>query len=301
MDETFHGEPTAILQNAHLHLDYLTQAGPRLVRLVLASRPENLLAEVPDLSWDTPHGVFQPYGGHRLWAAPEMPATTYQPDSNGLQIEPLENGVRLVQPQLDQNGLQKTLEVRLSPDRPEISLNHILENRGSGAVEAAPWAITQVRSGGTAVLPQPAEPGDAHGLLPNRNLVLWPYTRLEDARLAFSDREITISTSDDEHPLKVGGMNRDGWIGYLWQDVLFLKVFALPSLGLYPDLGCNAEVYTNHRFLELETLGLLARLEPGQRVQHGERWMILSGIEPAGSPAEAVRRVRSIAEEQIHG
>lgn len=300
MDETFHGEPTANLQSADLRLDYLTQAGPRLVRLILAGRQENLLAEVPDLSWDTPHGLFRPYGGHRLWAAPEHPATTYQPDSHSLQIEAVENGVRLIQPQLDQNGLQKTLEVRLAPDRPEVALDHILENRGAEPVEAAPWAITQVRNGGIAVLPLPSEPSDAHGLLPNRNLVLWPYTRLQDARLAIGDQEITIAASNDEHPLKVGGMNRDGWIAYLWQDVLFLKIFALPSLGPYPDLSCNAEVYTNHRFLELETLGPLERLEPGQTLQHSERWIILSGIEPAGSPAETARRVRSIAEEQIH-
>ncbi len=54
MSNDFHGLPTRSLGNDHLTLDYLAEAGPRIVRLFLAGSQTNLLAEAPDLSWDTP-------------------------------------------------------------------------------------------------------------------------------------------------------------------------------------------------------------------------------------------------------
>ena len=43
---------------------------------------------------------------------------------------------------------------------------------------------------------------------------------------------------------------------------------------MYPDLGCNAEVYTDHRMLELESLGALAELKPREEVVHTETWEV---------------------------
>ncbi|MBR4717577.1 MAG: hypothetical protein IKP09_05900, partial [Lentisphaeria bacterium] len=40
----------------------------------------------------------------------------------------------------------------------------------------------------------------------------------------------------------------------------------------YPDLGSSIEVYTEGGYLELETLGPLAILEPGDEVTHSEYW-----------------------------
>ena len=47
MTTDFHGLPTRSLENNHLRVDYLLEAGPRLVRLILAGSSANLLAEVP--------------------------------------------------------------------------------------------------------------------------------------------------------------------------------------------------------------------------------------------------------------
>ncbi len=43
----------------------------------------------------------------------------------------------------------------------------------------------------------------------------------------------------------------------------------------YPDGGCNVEVFTCPDYLELETLGPLLALKPGQEAQHVESWHIL--------------------------
>jgi len=39
-------------------------------------------------------------------------------------------------------------------------------------------------------------------------------------------------------------------------------------------MGCNCEFYTEPGMLEIESLGSLARLEPGSTVEHKERWDI---------------------------
>jgi len=43
------------------------------------------------------------------------------------------------------------------------------------------------------------------------------------------------------------------------------------------DLGANLEVYTNQRFMELETLGELRTLMGGESVEHEEVWDVLPG------------------------
>jgi hypothetical protein len=49
----YYTHPTHRLQNRFLSIDYLAQAGPRLVRLLVAGSDQNLLAELPDMTTPT--------------------------------------------------------------------------------------------------------------------------------------------------------------------------------------------------------------------------------------------------------
>src|SRR5512143_3503004 len=91
----FHGLSTAILENEHIRVEYLTTAGPRIVGLSYHGSP-NLLADVYGMSSDTPHGKFHFLGGHRLWIAPEALDTTYYPDDSGLQVKAQTDSVELI-------------------------------------------------------------------------------------------------------------------------------------------------------------------------------------------------------------
>jgi len=91
----FHGLPIRSIANDHLQLDFLADAGPRLVRLFLAHSLENLLAEVPDVHWPTPFGEYFLRGGHRVTLAPEALELSYVPDNTGLVVEEMPAGVRL--------------------------------------------------------------------------------------------------------------------------------------------------------------------------------------------------------------
>ncbi|MBK8985616.1 MAG: hypothetical protein IPM39_05980 [Chloroflexi bacterium] len=289
----FYGLPTQILENEFLRLEYLAEAGPRLVRLFLAGSDQNLLAEAPETFWETPYGRFYIRGGHRLWHAPEAMPRTYLPDNAGLFVTALPDGARLEGPQEPYSAIGKTMTIRLHDGRPALTIEHTLLNAGMWPVELAPWAITQMRLGGTAVFPQQIGPLDEAGLLPNRQLTLWPYTQLTDSRLHLDDDYIFVGPDVVARPCKIGSFNRRGWLAYFLDDVLFVKRFPVYDGRPHPDFGCNAEIYVNDQCLELESLGPLTLLQPGESVSHSETWEIIGGLPPrltAGQMREQLRQ-----------
>lgn len=273
----FHGLPTLRLANARLRVEFLAHAGPRIVRLCLAGSDRNLLAELPDVGWDTPYGRYSVRGGHRLWLAPESLPRSCLPDDDGLTVEPRDSGARLIAPTEGPSGIQKTVELTLLPDRPALALGHQICNNGLWPVELALWPITQLPLGGVAVLPESAGPTRS-GRLPNRRLVFWPRTRWSDDRLECHDDLLLVHARASLPPFKAGHFNRRGWIGYLHGDVFFCKQFNTDPDLTYPDLGCSAEVYCDDRVIELETLGPLTRLNPGQVATHVEIWDLTAGL-----------------------
>lgn len=277
----FYGLPTQIIENRFLHLEYLVDAGPRIVRLCLQGSSRNLLAETPDFKLATPHGDYTLYGGHRLWRAPEISEQTHIPDDSGLTIEKVPAGVRLShRPQL-MGDVYKSLELHLHDNRAAVKVIHELRNDSQRSIECAPWAITQLIPDGIAILPLPAEPAQPNERQPNRLVVLWPYSHWNDDRLHLQDNAILIEArSGQGRPeFKLGALNRQGWIAYLIDGVVFRKSFEPPSDQCYPDLGSNVEVYCNDRFIELETLGGLQTLQPGQTATHVETWEMLTGLD----------------------
>jgi hypothetical protein len=72
--------------------------------------------------------------------------------------------------------------------------------------------------------------------------------------------------------------NHQGWAGYLRNGTLFVKRVDWKDGGRYPDGGVNVETYTAGTFLELETLGQMARVEPGATITHEERWFLFKDV-----------------------
>ena len=220
----YYGLPTRVLYNQHLRLEYLAEAGPRIVRLSLADSDENLLAEIPNFKVNTAYGDYYFRGGHRLWHSPEASPRTYVPDDSGLTVEETPQGVRLTGPIELATGLRKSIEIQLHPDRSAVTLVHQLHSTNVWPIEFAPWAITQLRLGGIGVLPQPTGLG-ADPLLPNRRFALWPYARWQDPRLDLRDDFIVFHARPALPPFKVGYLNTHGWLGYWRAGVFFRKRF----------------------------------------------------------------------------
>jgi hypothetical protein len=269
-DGDYHGHPTRRLQGEHVWVEVLAKGGPRIVRFGFAGSLDNLLAETPDVGWETPHGRYELLGGHRLWFAPEDPDRVAVPDAEGLIVEPEPDGLRLTGMTEPETGLVRSITVRLDPSAAAIELYHELRNVGESRIELSPWSITQLPLGGSVLLPQPeAIPG--HAVRPNRTLVLWPYTSWDDERLELRDGLISVRAAAGGN-LKVGYFNRAGWVAYWRADVALVRRFDPIPGRSHPDLGCNVEAYCGSRFLELELLGPLDDLAPGGVAVLNERW-----------------------------
>jgi hypothetical protein len=281
----FHGLPTAALENGQLRLEYLATAGPRLVGLSYQGSP-NLLADMFDLTADTPLGKYFFLGGHRLWISPESFEKTYIPDKAGLEVELIPDGVKLTGLSEPVSGVRKSLLIQLDGSRPAIRLTHAILNENPDPIKLAPWALTMFRQGGTAILPQPSGNADPDGLLPNRMLELWPYTLIHDPRLVLRDDFILLRASPSLPPVKLGYASTAGWLAY-WRDgLLFRKSFDLHPGAAYPDGGCNAETYCGDRFIELETLGPLVTLAPGMSTTLTETWELFDSLDVPFIPEE---------------
>jgi hypothetical protein len=271
----YFGLPIQTIGNQHLKIDFLTTAGPRIVGFRPVSSGENLFAETPDIKWDTPHGIFNLWGGHRFRVSPQNPNTTTIPDDEPPEITLTEGTqVEIIGPIEKVTGLQKTIVLSLYPDRPAAHVNHILLNYNDRPITLSVWALTQLPLGGFGILPQNTKSLDSAGLLPNRNLVLWPYSNWNDERIRYQDDYHMIIAKPDRDAFKIGYLNQEGWIGYVWRNYLFLKKFQPETGAIYPDMGCNTEIYIQDRFIELETLGPLVDLRPGEPTSHDEIWEI---------------------------
>lgn len=277
------GHPAHHVANGQLWIDVLSSAGPRIVGLGLSGSNENLLAETPDIGWETANGRYELLGGHRLWFAPEDPDRVAIPDLDGLVIERLLDGVRLMGRLEPTTGLMRVIEIRMDPASPTLTMRHELRNHGRESTVIAPWSITQLPLGGRVVLPQ-AFPRAGHRVRPSRNLVLWPYTSWTDDRLAIADGAIVVHATAGPD-LKVGCRNDLGWIGYVQAGSTLVQRFEPATAGRYPDLECNVETYCGPRYVELEVLGPLALIEPGAASVLVERWEVRSDVGGALDPA----------------
>jgi hypothetical protein len=109
---------------------------------------------------------------------------------------------------------------------------------------------------------------------------------MRDPRMVWRDDFILVRAEAALPALKVGYTNRAGWLAY-WRDgLLFRKSFEWQVDTVYPDGGCNAEVYCGDRFVELESLGALGVVAPGQSVQWTETWEIYPSLDVPFLPAE---------------
>lgn len=271
----FLGYECHTLANERLKLLVTRSVGPRVLSLGFIEG-ENILAEVPDFVTESPgNGLFHFYGGHRLWHAPEEPSRTYLPDDSPVDIAPLENGLLVTQNTEVQTGLQKSLEICLSDEIAQVVITHRLTNHGLWPVTCAPWALTQLKTGGVAILPQTREDT---GVLPNRALVLWPYTDMSNPNVQWGSNYILVNANMDA-PFKVGFPNSRGWLAYWLNGTLFVKHAEYEPQADYYDFGSSSECYCNNRFLELETLAPIGTIAPGATTSHVETWNLYKHID----------------------
>lgn len=268
------GEPGCLeLSNGNVSVIVSTNFGPRVLHYGFDDG-ENIFGWHPGAEVNSELGKWKPYGGHRLWMAPENMPYSYSPDNDPVEaIKESDLSVKLVR-SADAAGIGKEMTVTLDEEGNGVTVDHRITNRSEETREMSAWGLTIMRPGGEAIVPnEPFRPYGPETLLPARTMAVWPYTDFTDLRWSFEKDLIRLRVDENSPtPQKFGVLNRQGWVGYKWEGLLFIKRYEFRENAAYPDMNSNTEIYTAGGFVEVETLSPLNELATGLSVEHQERW-----------------------------
>jgi len=272
------------MSNGEVELIAVADVGPRIIRFGFVGEENEFFENKSDLG-KTGGNEWRIYGGHRLWAAPESSPRTYFPDNAPVEVKVQGATLKLTAPpEFDPSfkgntGLQKEMEITMHQDG-HVTLLHRIANRNLWPVELAPWALSVMAPKGRAIVPTPEPRPHPQALLPVRPMAVWSYTNLADPRFIWGRKYIVLKQDPErKEPQKIGFGNERGWAAYARSGHLFLKLFNYLEGAKYPDFGSNNELWTSPEILEVETLGPMTVLKPGESVEHSENWFLFKGVQ----------------------
>lgn len=216
--------------------------------------------------------AWESLGGHRLWVAPESLPETYNPDVNPVEYSINGNSILFTQTPQTANGVQISFEITMDENKPEMLVKHFGKNISNNVKEFALWPITVMAQKGVEIIP--LNTNDT-GLLPNRNITFWPYSKLNDPRLNIYNKYITLKQDPNNTDAFKIGIDCNAGVGYYVLDnVVFSKEYKHTLHGNYPDFSASYESYTNETILEFETLSTLHNVAPGETIEHDEKFIL---------------------------
>jgi len=297
------------LANDHAEIIITLDVGPRVISYRRLPDGANVFKTYAEQVGGAGESEWKIRGGHRLWVAPESLLSYALDNEVHLCVArvALTCRVGLLQPVLKweangsqveihsrvQSGVQKLMGVAMRPDG-SVRVWHKLVNAGTAPLRVAPWALTVCRPGGVEVIPQPPLGKHPRDLLPNRTVVLWPYTDLKDRRLDLGTQFLRLEQRGDCGPVKFGLAHRGGAVAYVVDADVFVKRFGMAGDDAeYPDGGVNFETFSNEDMLEVETLGPLEELGPGDAsAELVEEWTLQAT--PTGFDVRVDDQVREL-------
>ena len=280
------------ISNGEVELVLTSDVGPRVMRFGFVGG-QNFFREFEGQMGTSGETVWVPRGGHRVWIAPEDPVKSYAPENGPVAVRIAGGVIEATQPVEPLTGIEKKLTLRLAETGTAVEVVHALRNASSEAVELAPWALSMMARGGHGIHGFPPRGTHPEMLAPTNPLVMWAFTDLGDSRWRLSKKYMVLRQEpDNAAPQKLGTWNAKTWGAYLLNGELFVKRYqATARPGAYPDFGCCYETFTNADILELETLGPLARLAPGESATHTEHWSLHRGVRIESWSDEELDRV----------
>lgn len=272
--DTFIGN-ALVVGNGQIEFTVATDIGPRIIAFNKLNEPNILYQDInltrkKDVSHTFGEGkVWYNYGGHRLWLSPES-EETYYPDNLPVEINRVDDGVIVTSPLWQKINVIPSLRIEFI-DKNSIKVTHMVLNKGDKR-KLCLWGLTVMKSGGKMELA--LEEKDT-GLLPNRNIVLWPYTDFFDERLNFYNNKIVIKSDERiSKPLKIGAYNDEIKVKYTLGNNVFIKEFHGDKQKEYPDFYCNFESYTCDYIHEIESLSPMETVEKDQSITFSEIWTL---------------------------
>jgi hypothetical protein len=88
------------------------------------------------------------------------------------------------------------------------------------------------------------------------------------------DRVASLRQDNELGPQKIGTFVPQGYAAAEIKGHILLKSFPALEGANYPDFGCNFETFSNQDMIEIESLGAMTKLKPGESIHHVEHWRI---------------------------
>ncbi len=289
-----------LLANGDAELVVTLDVGPRVIAYRLPGG-FNVMKNYDEQMGKAGEAEWQIRGGHRFWLAPEDLTRTYFPDNRPVRWEQTgPHAARFIPPPEEEYGIQKEMRLALADKGTRTTVTMTVTNIGQAPTELAPWGPTVMAPGGVEIIPlppkrpHPGSPKNAKSptdFAPNQELVLWPYFDFTDTRWAFGSRYAFLRQDVNKGPTKIGLAHRMGWVAYLNSGTLFVKRFDYREGAVYPDLGTRYQTFSNEDMLEMETVGELVTLRPGESAELVEAWELYGGVGEVRTEADVDRVV----------
>ena len=269
------------LSNSFAEVIVTLDVGPRIISYRPA-KGRTVFKLVNDQAGKSGEEEWKIRGGHRLWTAPEDfgkdDSFCYALDNSEVEHAIGDDfTVRVSNLIVKPARIRREMIIKLAEASPKVTVEHRIVHEAGDSLEVAPWGLSVMAPGGYAVLSHPQFGTHPADYLPNRVMVIWPFTDLSDRRFRVGRRILRLTQSEGD-PFKIGLRHPEGWAAYVLGDHLFIKSVPLIEGATYPDMGSNFETFTNSEFLELETLGPLKRISAGETLVHTESWVVFSGV-----------------------
>ncbi len=261
------------VSNGEVELVVTSDVGPRIIRYGYPGG-QNLFVELEEDLGQTGGESWRLYGGSRLWVAPEDAVYSYGADNDPVEIQVSGNKLTAQAP-VENTGVQKRIEVELAEQGTEARVRYVLENRTIWPLRIATWVLTMMNRGGVGITTLPPRGTHPEVLAPTNPLIVFAFTNMSDPRWSWLEKYIALRQDpSNSDPEKIGLFNPATRGAYLLNGELFVKKFEASPDEEYPDMGSSFEAFTNERFLELETLGPMRVLRPGESIDHLEVWSL---------------------------
>ncbi|MCE5198896.1 MAG: DUF4380 domain-containing protein [Armatimonadota bacterium] len=243
-------------------------------------------------------GDWYNFGGYKTWLA-QKDKYAWPPDTmldyGKANVEVIKDSsggslLRVTGAASIKSGVIFTKDISLD-DSGEALVRQSLTNISSHLITYGIWNVTQVNAPCYVVFPigqKTKLPGgitDLEGIGRKKGQV-----DIKDGLC------ITKFTSEG---CKIGADTDGTWLLWLKDNLAYIKSFSpMAKSAQYPHSGCSVEVYADptYPYMEMELLGPIRKLRPGERAELVERWSIIELSQPIGDENSIFAAIKQLRE-----
>lgn len=218
------------------------------------------------------------FGGDKTWPSPQAdwpaiakrgwpPPQAFDAMPVAASVDEARGKITLTSPVDPSYGIRTVRTVSLVGGESRMKITTRYEKVSGDPVKAGVWIITQLHDPEIAVMPVPKSSTFAGGYHPQSDRPPQDLQRHGSMLTMTRSRSFSSKIGNDAGALL--------WVGK--RDMLLIES-KRSRTGSYPDGGSSAEIYTNPdplTYVELELLGPLKNLKPGDTIQQSSSYTLL--------------------------